>query len=183
MEYLQLEIDIILQHLKENRASGVLQADLPERFMLAAFSRRAPGKVQLTLQAGTVVSGFLATPQDVLLQNKQHIIQIVAQAGVLSWQLILTADPQERTINQTSPRLPALLAEPTLPRLYSIPYRISQIALEAFTDPTARRVYQLIDGQRSIERIAALARVPSDYALALMRYLREQGIIEFFAQR
>jgi hypothetical protein len=183
VEYLQLEIDLILLHLKENRASGTLQADLPERFMLSVFSRRGTGKVQITLQAGEIVSGFIATPQEMLVQHKQQVIRLVAQAGVLSWQLILEADPQERPINQTNPRLPAQPANNHLPRSFSIPYRTRPMALEAFADPSARRVYQLIDGQRSVERIGVLARVPPDYALALIRYFWEQGIIELIQQR
>lgn len=183
MEYLQLEIDLILLHLKENRASGILQADLPERFMMSAFSRRASGKVQITLQAGEVVSGFIATPQEMLVQHKQQVIRAVAQAGVLSWQLILATDAEGRPTGQTNPRLPAQPVENRLPRPSSIPYRTREIALEAFADPSARRVYQLIDGQRSVERIAVLAWVPSDYALALIRYFWEQRVIEFIQQR
>lgn len=182
MEYLQLEIDVILLHLKENRASGILQADLPERFIMAAFSRRGPAKVQLSLQAGEIVSGFISTPQEVLLQHKQQVVRTVAQAGILSWQLILAADVQERPSSQTNPRLPAQPVNNHLPRMFSIPYRTRQIALESFADPTARRVYQLIDGQRSIERIAALARVPPDYALALIGYLCEQNVLELIKQ-
>ncbi|HEY7417045.1 MAG TPA: hypothetical protein VH593_17795 [Ktedonobacteraceae bacterium] len=177
MEYLQLEIELILLHLKENRASGSLQADLPERFMLAAFSQRAPGKAQLTLQAGEVVSGFIATPQAVLLQHKQQILRVLAQAGVLSWQLILAATPQELPSAQTNPRLPALPVTDSLLRFSSIPYRTHQIGLEFFSDLMARRVYQLIDGQRSIERIALLAHVTPEYAISLIQYLREQGFV------
>lgn len=183
VEYLQLEIDLILLHLKENRASGILQADLPERFMMSVFSQRATGKVQITLQAGEIVSGFIATPQEVLVQHKQQVVRFVAQAGVLSWQLILATDAEGRPTGQTNPRLPAQPVDNRLPRPSSIPYRTRQISLESFTDPIARRVYQLIDGQRPIERIAMLARVPPDYALALIRYFWEQGVIELIQQR
>ncbi len=183
MEYLQLEIDLILLHLQENRASGILQADLPERFMLAAFSRRAPGKAQISLQAGVVVAGFIATPEEVLVRHHQQVVRFVMQAGVLSWQLILATEAEGRPSGQTHPRLPAQPAVPRLPNPASIPYRTHQISLDFFADSVARRVYQLIDGQRSVERIAVLARVPLDYALALIRSLWEQGILELLEQR
>jgi len=178
VEYLQLEIELILLHLKENRASGVLQADLPERFMLFAFSRKEPGQVQLTLQAGEVVSAFIATRQDIVLQHKQQIVRALEQAGILSWQLILADDPQESRLTQTNPRLTAWGVPDNQLRSSSIPYRTQQIGLEYFYDLMARRVYQLIDGQRSIERIALLAHVTPDYAISLIQYLREQGIVD-----
>lgn len=178
MEYLQLEIDLILLHLKENSASGVLQADLPERFMLSVFSLKEPGQVQITLQAGEVVSAFIATPRGVVLQHPQRVVGTLAQVGSLYWQLMLAPDPQEISHSQTNPRLAAQPAATNMPLMLSIPYRTQQLPLAYFTDPTARRVYQLIDGQRSIERIAVLARVPSNYALDLIWYLYKQGALE-----
>lgn len=183
MEYLQLEIELILLHLKENRASGILQADLPERFMLLAFSRKEPGKVQLTLQAGEVVSAFIATRQDIVLQHKQQVVRALGQAGILSWHLALADDPQEPPLTQTNPRLPAWNAPDNVIRSSSIPYRTQQIGLEYFYDLMARRVYQLIDGQRSLERIALLAHVTPEYAIGLVQYLREQGIVDLVKQR
>jgi hypothetical protein len=183
VESLQLEIKLILPHLKENSPSGILQADLPERFMLFAFSRNEPGKVQITLQAGEVISGSISTHQGVLLQHKQQVLRVLEQAGMLSWQLILAVDPQEFPHPQTNPQPPDQDSSGSLLLASSIPYRSRQIGLEYFADLLARRVYLLIDGRRSIERIALLAHVTPDYAIELLQYLREQGIVDLVKQR
>jgi hypothetical protein len=58
-----------------------------------------------------------------------------------------------------------------------IPYRVRTISLVLFRDQADRKVYQLIDGQRTIGRIAVLAHIQPQDTVGIIQRLQAEGII------
>lgn len=171
-----LDSEAILNRLEESRADGMLQADIPLQMMLEVFGVREPGKVQMFFQQGRIVTCSLTTASSVLLSKKEQILQALSRMRKLHWQLTLPLN------NLATPIVEAPPARQQDSVSSAIPYRTQLIRLDQFSDVHERKVYQLIDGQRSIERIAVLACLNRENTLTLIRKLQGYGIVGIINQ-
>ncbi len=171
MYNLQLDSEAILRRLKESNAYGTLQTDIPPSVMFEWFTVRALGKIQLTFQRGEIIACSLATDGGVISQHKDQILGLLASLGVLRWQLILPTDRASSSLPDTP------TPHPSTSPFSMVPYRIRSARLDQFQNIFERKVYQLIDGQRSIERIAVLVRLTKENTMAIIQKLRTEGTI------
>jgi hypothetical protein len=131
-----------------------------------------PWQAQLTLSQGQVTScQVLQSADGQLLLTDSAALQWLASQGSHSWDQV---DVPPRMVLPTR-RTPQ--TEPLMPE--AVPQRLEALELaESHTwSRKQRQVFGLVDGTRSIERIAMLLRQPLDLVLDLVRDLQARGAI------
>ncbi|HEU5375253.1 MAG TPA: hypothetical protein VFV38_07430 [Ktedonobacteraceae bacterium] len=182
----QLDAETIVTRLGQTRTTGTLQAEVPPQTMLQIMKIKETGTVQIVFQKGEITSCALTTKQGRdITRSAKELFQLLAQMGILQWQLLLTTPasqapaPQapENVPHYVQPEASASPAPPTFFPWTSVPYRLQEVDINQLQDWTVRKVYQLIDGQRSIEKIIRLSRVAPEITMHIVQQLYAQQII------
>src|SRR5258708_37778697 len=131
-----------------------------------------PWQAQLTLSKGQVISCRVQHSADgQLLLTDGTALQWLASRGSLSWDQV----GKSGKVVAAASRTPQ--AEPLLPG--AIPQRlaVSGPAERGAWSRKQRQIFGLIDGTRSIERIAMMLRQPLDLVQDMVRDLQARGAI------
>ncbi|GCE25519.1 hypothetical protein KDA_10030 [Dictyobacter alpinus] len=190
MTSLQLDGVIIVNRLHAIDFNGLLEAEIPAARMYTIAGVNAAGKIQITFNRGQIVACqlWVGPNQGSIALNR--IESILNLAGVLEWQTS-TMSPQNTDqisrvylSSQTAPLAISPQTSSAIPAVMpltssAIPYRIRETPLNQFQDASTRKVYQLIDGQRTVERIAQLCRLSTETTMYIIQKLRAQGILSF----
>ena len=131
-----------------------------------------PWQAQLTLSQGQLTScQVLQSADGQLLLSDSAALQWLASQGGHSWDQV--NDPPRLVL----PTRHTPQAEPLLPD--AIPQRLAALesAESSIWSRKQRQVFGLVDGTRSIERIAMILRQPLDLVQDLVRDLQARGAI------
>ncbi|HEV2662737.1 MAG TPA: hypothetical protein VGU68_19175 [Ktedonobacteraceae bacterium] len=179
METYTIDLDTILQILGGYQQNGTLHGDIPPR----KLDNKVPLKAQLRLFEGEVISCTILDERGTVISTGKVALEALRRAGQLNWTMMQGAEqsflsveqdhftgasnPQLPTV-QTSPRLSAVPTNPRLPiapnwKAYpqlAVPQRLVTVTTEQMRQGqwsrNHRMVYGMIDGVRTIEKIAEL---------------------------
>lgn len=191
----QLDGETIIGVLRRRKTNGTLSAGVSPQSMVGMLKIKEPGVVTMIFQKGEIVACRLATSAGrVCTEDLRELTRLLAQAGVLHWSLELSTTlewpVQTRQTTSSYPTVqpptpaqapaPRPAAPPPLPTplsWQSIPSRLREVQVDLIQDMTLRRVYQLVDGQRSIEKVSALSRLPVDAVMLAVQQLQRWGLV------
>ena len=159
------DLTTFLEILKETRANGIIAT--------AGADAEGPWQAQLILAEGRVTFCRIQKSVDgQLLLTDGPALRWLASQGNLPWQQITASPPQDLL---PPPR--GSQADPLQPA--AIPQRLAVLESRGMASWSRkqRQVFGLIDGQRSIERIAMLLRQPVEVAEDIVRDLHAKGVI------
>lgn len=190
-----IDLLTILQLLREFRRSGILRTEIP-----AGLARlKQPCFVVIELLRGEVIACHVKDSKGQTLLSEQNAFEAVSAAGKLNWVFDTVPEyelsgrqPRGRPLPgsvQTSPLTTGPLqtppALPVAPRTGNLPYRarvprrllqLSQAEVSAWPRKH-RQVYVLIDGMRSVEKIAAMLSAPSQAVEEVLQEIQATGAI------
>ena|SRR5581483_7105817 len=168
MRMYQLDIETLLSLLYEAGQSGRLSTTLPSGF--PGFKQSC--QASIGLQEGNIVFCQIEQRNGRVLVSGKQALQILSRSGTREWQLE-EAQFQQTSTPVSTPVLPPAMTATTATTLPNqerqhdpsvIPQRrtfIDQNTLSHFSRQQ-RRVLNLVDGRRSVERIATLLSASSD---------------------
>ncbi|GER86901.1 hypothetical protein KDW_10630 [Dictyobacter vulcani] len=195
MNSLQLDGAIIVNRLHTTGFNGLLEAEIPVAKMHNIASVKASGKIEITFNKGQIVACQLWIGLNQGSIALDQITNILNRAGTLEWRTAMMSPrntdqiarvylssqtgplsiPPSPSSAETAPAIPAVMPLTSS----AIVYRIRETELNQFQDASKRKVYQLIDGQRTIERIALLSRLSTETTMYIIQQMRAQGIVSF----
>lgn len=179
MNSFQLDGETIVKVLSQRKTDGTLSAEISPQTMFEMVKIKEPGRVVIVFQKGDVIACMLSTGSGRLVtKDQERLSQLLLLAGVLHWQLELASANKQLTepLQAVRPALPAV--RPTFADL--VPYRLREVQVDQIQDLMLRRVYQLVDGQRSIEKLSVLIRIPPDTLVLALQQLHQWGLIAFY---
>lgn len=198
MNNFQLDGETIIALLNQRKTNGIIEAEVSPQAMFEIVRIREPGVVEMTFQRGEIVACSLTSKSGrVVISERAALLKILPQAGVLQWQLELSTTSIQATpapfpalrpaLPNTAPtqrvssaEIPAVFSRSAPYQAKSIPYRLGEIQLHQIQDPTVRKIYQLIDGQRSVDKISVLSRLPQPTVSLALQQLHAWGIVAFY---
>jgi hypothetical protein len=147
-----LDLETLLSLLEEAGQSGSLFTELPSG--VPGFKEYC--RARIDLQEGKIVLCQIEGRNDRILASKRQALQLVSNLGSREWHLVEAASPlrplSPSPIDRSSPSKRSVLMSSLVPRRVPL---IDQSTLSRLPR-RHRQVLSLIDGTRSIERIAAL---------------------------
>lgn len=158
-----LDFETMKQVMQEHQKTGYLYADVSS----GVAGMQEPCRIEVNLQAGIVVSCSITGSSGRRLTDKDSAKKI-ARLGRLKW----TFTPQEGvTLSSKSGPLPELA--PLFPQRT---VHLEQWQLQSW--PRMHRlVFALVDGTRSIDKIADVLSVSSDQVDKALRDLQSIGVV------
>ena len=131
-----------------------------------------PWQAELTLSQGQVTSCQVRQSEDgQLLLQDSAALQWLASQGSRSWDQV--SNPPRLVL----PTRPTPQEEPLMPEAVPQRLEVLELAESRTWSRKQRQVFGLIDGTRSIERIAMILRQPLDLVQDLVRDLQARGAI------
>lgn len=160
-----LDIETMRQVMQAHKKTGRLHTDLPS----GVPSLREPCHVEITLEAGNIVSSAIVGSSGSLLTGDRAYYELT-RLGRLRW----TFTPQSLSLSQPEPA-PRALEKHAISR----PRRI--VVVEQWEMRPWRRmhklVYGLVDGKRSVEEIAKLLSATPETIEDILSDLRSIRVI------
>lgn len=149
----RIDLKALLQLMEEFQYGGVLVAELPR----GAFGIKEPCQAAVELTHGKV-SGCSIHSQTKRYASGQYALQMLIDIGILHWQL-QAQQPAIPPPAEMSPLRPVFTSPPPPQQMVSHTPKRVLYARQDYLDQLTRkqrRVYVLIDGARSAEKIAQL---------------------------
>ncbi len=194
--YYTIDLVTILQLLHEFQQSGILRAELSS----GLAHLKQPCIIMIELLRGEMTACYVKDTRGQTLLAGQEAFQAASAAGKLLWvfdalpdQELLGGEQHFRSLPgpsiQTSPlntgplQTPSAVPVPKLPANFSrvprVPKRLMQLnhAEISAWSRRHRQVYILVDGVRSVEKIAAMLSQPSQLVEEVLREIEVTGAI------
>jgi hypothetical protein len=164
-----LDFRTVLQVMQEHQKTGLLYADVPPD----AVGMREPCRIEVKLEAGTMVSCSIVTESGQRLSEKESVRKI-SRLGALVWTFV----PLAVAAQPAQPAQPAQSLA-LVPEHASVPWRTLQVdQWQMRSWPRLHRaIFALADGTRSIAKIAAMLSVPPELVTQAVHDLRAIGVI------
>lgn len=167
-----IDLATLLQLLREFRRSGTLQTVLSSGIP----ELREPCHGLIELARGEIVSCSIKSNRGRTVVTGENAIRILGGMGVLDW----TFDVQQSQ-SVAIPQGPSL-KRPAFPStaLSPIPRRNVQVNARDMRQWPRKywQVFVLVDGERSIDKIAAILSQPSSIVDEVLQDLRAMGVVE-----
>lgn len=185
VEKFYLDLETILQSLRQN---GELHGEIPAK----KLGNKAPWKARLRVAGGHIVSCQILDQRDVVVSSGEMALEALYKLDAIHWEV--RPDSLENT-----GQVPAVKAghkSGTLPNLVDrvppaadpepvhspTPYRLVNVSLRQMNQTQwprdYRLVYILIDGTRSISRIAEMLTMQRADVELILQELKTMRIIE-----
>jgi len=171
MQSYSLDLITLLQILSRQRQSGLLQAE-----MAHLPGSRQPGIARLEIVEGSVYTCTMYLKGGSIYAEGSKAYQMVSDAGSLEW--IWSAYPSPRTPQQVIPFSPSENNTSSLSQL--VPRQTVQLDAGILNrlPRSHRRVLVLIDGIRTIGKIASMLALTDDNELlTILRELQTEGLV------
>ncbi len=153
-----LDLETLLSLLEEAGQNGSLFTELPSG--ISGFKEYC--RARIDLQEGKIVFCQIEGRNGRILASKRQALQLVSNLGSREWHLVEAPSPPRALspspVDRSSPSRRSLQASSLVPQRVPL---IDQYALSRLPR-RHRQVLSLIDGTRSIERIAALLHSSTD---------------------
>ncbi|MFL5663597.1 MAG: hypothetical protein ACJ8BW_19995 [Ktedonobacteraceae bacterium] len=171
-----IDLATILQLLQEFRRNGILQAELPS----GVPGIREPCQALIELAEGKVVFCHIKNANGRTVLASEDALNVLNGLGTLNWLFTERQEPPASGLRDSSMSVPVVRPMAYAPSL--IPRRILHVGQEDLNawPRKYRRVFVLIDGERSAEKIAAILSLPPggvEEVLEVLRKLKAMGII------
>jgi hypothetical protein len=166
-----IDLATILQLLHEFHRNGILQAELPSG--VPGFKRYC--LVLIDLAEGKIVSCHIKNGSGQTLLAGDDALIVVHDLGKLEWTFTSQQESSLLSLRDSTMDIPVVRAMTPMPAQSPIPRRIVQVGQEDLNSwpRKYRRVFVLIDGERSAEKIAAILSLPPGGVEAVVEVLRK----------
>lgn len=173
-----IDLATILQLLHEFHRNGILQADLPSG--VPGFKKHC--LVLIDLAEGKIISCHIKNGSEQTFLAGENALSVVHSLGNLEWTFMPRQEAPLLSLRDSSMDIPVVHAPTPKPVHSLIPRRVAQVGPEDLNawPRKYRRVFVLIDGERSAEKIAAILSLPPggvEEVGAVLRKLQSIGVI------
>lgn len=173
-----IDLATILQLLHEFQRNGILQAELPSG--VPGFKKYC--LVLINLAEGKIISCHIKSDSGRTFLDGEDALRVVYSLGKLEWTFTPRQEAPLLNLRDSSTDIP-VVHDPTPKPVHSlIPQRIARVGQEDLNSwpRKYRRVFVLIDGERSVEKIAAILSLPPggvEEVGEVLRKLQSIGVI------
>jgi hypothetical protein len=172
-----IDLATILQLLHEFRRNGILQAELPS----GVIGFKEPCQALIELAEGEVVSCYIKSANGRTILASEDGLSVLSDLGTLNWLFTPRQELPAPGSRDSSMSIPVVRPMTSVPSPV-IPRRIVHVGQEDLNawPRKYRRVFVLIDGERSAEKIAAILSLPPggvEEVLEVLRRLQSMRMI------
>ena len=178
----KIDLATLLQLFEEFQRSGVFTAEIPR----GTLGLKEPGLERVEVINGMVVNCVILGRDGRYLASGTDALRKLHQMGGLKWQMNANTQKGSSPVVETSPLRSFSPSQLPMPRVTGnlsfhmlIPMRttmMEQGMMNRLT-PVQRRVLVLVDGTRSVAKIAALLSVRAEIVQGTLRELEAMGLI------
>ncbi|GCE16006.1 hypothetical protein [Tengunoibacter tsumagoiensis] len=180
MSEYRLDLKTLLTMLEELQQTGWLMTSLPPQVL----GKQEVCLVRIELVRGKVVACFLQGESGRSYGSGLQVLQGIMNVGERRWtyepQAIASSSSQSLDLLQSSYQTSAAASdaanEANTFSAFPIPKRTVSLSLQ-YVDRNSRKVLALIDGQRSVEKIAALSGLAIPVVLSTLQELTTLGVV------
>lgn len=172
----KIDLAPLLRLFEEFQRSGSLQAEVPA----GTFGLREPGRVQIDLVHGKVVTCVIQKRDGGSYASGTKALQMVQQVKDLHWEIQADVPPA----GSTSPRLPVApryLPVPVQPPRPRVPVPVQVVAPNQYILNNLRfrqrRLFIMVDGKRNVAQLARLLSLSLAEIEETLGELRALGLI------
>lgn len=176
----KIDLATLLQLFEEFQRSGVFIAEIPR----GTLGLKEPSLARVEVINGMVVNCAVLGQDGRYLASGPDALRKLHQMGGLKWQMNTQAGSSP--VVETSPLRSLLPSQSSIPRVTGnlsfhtlIPTRIAAMERGVMNrlTPMQRRVLVLVDGVRSVAKIAALLSVRAEIVQGTLRELEAMGLV------
>lgn len=184
MQSFTLDLKTLLQILSRQKQHGLLQAEIPSDKL------RIPGTRQLLqagilLENGVVRNCAIALRQGERVADGQQALQLLLGVGIIEWhwmvntpQLSLSSPKEASPVTQPIQMAQAAMPSYSPPIPVSIPRRTPRgDEVWQMLPRDYRKILALVDGQRSVQKLATILAMKEDEVANILRTLQSRGLI------
>ncbi len=179
MQIFPLDLKTLLQILARQKQRGLLQANIPSEKL------RYPGTRQvlhasILLDNGIIQACTIALKQGELVAEGQDALQLLMGVGVIEWQWRANVSRLPDSPPQVAPSYQAPASSTVRFSLFaaSVLQRTSRSEAALPTLPREyRKILALVDGQRSVHKLAIVLALSEEEVMTALRVLQSQGLV------
>lgn len=173
-----IDLATILQLLHEFHRNGILQAELPSG--VPGYKKYC--QVLIDLAEGKIISCHIKNGSGQTILAREDALSVVYDLGKLEWTFTPRQESPLLSLRDSSMDIPVVRPMTPMPAQSPIPQRIVQVGQEDLNSwpRKYRRVFVLIDGERSVEKIAAILSLPPggvEEVVEVLHKLQSIGVI------